>query len=191
MPQKFGYFFRRFLRGRAGELGSSSRSHAIFAVARITGFAVVYFFAGRGERIEHSDDRRGQRTRGRLWFKRLAHELLGFLVLFGHLFRDRRIETILAFAQQSEGDKRGQNCQIDPDCHRALPRSPFQTPIDKRKRNHQDRGQRGNDDDSYNGERALKIFQPLENRQVVPFGTRNVLSISRVCLRSQLCRIKM
>jgi len=67
-------------------------------VARIAGFGVVDLFPRRGERVEHSDGGRGKRARSGFRFKRLAHELLRFFVLFGHLFRDRRIELILMSA---------------------------------------------------------------------------------------------
>ena len=36
-----------------------------------------------------------------------------------------------------------------------------------------------------------RIFQPLENRQVIPFRSRNILSIGRVSARPELDRSKM
>ena len=47
------------------------------------------------------------------------------------------------------------------------------------------------DDDTDDGERALEVLEPLENRQVKPFWPRDVLRVSRVCFRSKLCGRKM
>jgi hypothetical protein len=56
---------RGFLRGRSRKLGADIGANAALAVTRITRFAVVNFFAGGGNRIERSRNRRrGERARG-------------------------------------------------------------------------------------------------------------------------------
>src|SRR5207237_2482293 len=99
---------------------------------------------------------------------------------------DRWIELILMPAQPSKGDERRHYGQINADGDRTPPWPPFQAPVEKGKTDDEDRGECRNNDYPDNRERALEVFEPLEDGQIKPFRARDVLSVGRVRLWTQV-----
>ena len=149
------------------------------------------FIPGSGERIGDRDvvPAVSEPTAGS-GSKRLAHEVLGVFTLLRDLLGDAWVALVIAHTHESHSDETREDQKENANCKRPPPGPPFQSPINKRNTYQQCRRDYWNDDDANDGVRPPPVFEPLKNRQVIPFRARYIW-YRRGSLRSELGRCKM